>query len=235
MGKNIIQQARGKGSPTYRAPSFKYKAKVEYPISNAKSGQILELVKCSGHSAPLARIKYDNGEEKYVIAPEGVKIGEIVNLGEKVEVKTGNTLYLKDIPVGVPIFNIEINPGDGGKFVRSGGCFAKVVSKTENLVVVLLPSKKERIFNPMCRATIGSIAGSGRKDKPFLKAGNRYYYMKSRNKLYPRVKGQSMNAVDHPHGTHRSSRKGQPTIADRNAPPGAKVGKIRPRRTGMPR
>ena len=99
----------------------------------------------------------------------------------------------------------------------------------------MLPSKKEKSFSPQCRATLGVIAGQGRKEKPFLKAGTRHYYMKARNKLYPRVKGQSMNAVDHPHGTSRSSKKGQPTIADRNAPPGAKVGKIRPRRTGMQR
>lgn len=234
MGKNIIQQARGKGSPTYRAPSFRYKAKVEYP-NLATSGEVVEIVKCRGHSAPLLKVKYDSGEENYIVAPEGVKLGEKVNLGQNAEPKVGNTLYLKDIPIGVPIFNIEINPGDGGKFVRSGGCFARIISKRENEVVVMLPSKKERIFNSKCRATIGVISNSGRKDKPFLKAGNKYYYMKARNKLYPRVKGQSMNAVDHPHGTHRSSRKGQPTIADKNAPPGAKVGKIRPKRTGMRR
>ncbi|MEM2131006.1 MAG: 50S ribosomal protein L2 [Candidatus Woesearchaeota archaeon] len=234
MGKNIIQQARGKGSPTYRAPSFRYKAKVEYP-KKATSGKILDIVKCRGHSAPLLKVRYDNGEEKYIISPESVKMGDTLKIGENAEPKTGNTLFLKDIPLGMPIFNIEINPGDGGKFVRSGGCFAKIISKKENEVIVMLPSKKERSFSPNCRATLGIISNSGRKDKPFLKAGNKYYYMKARNKLYPRVKGQSMNAVDHPHGTHRSSRKGQPTIADRNAPPGAKVGKIRPRRTGMQR
>ena len=68
-----------------------------------------------------------------------------------------------------------------------------------------------------------------------MKAGRKYHYMKARNKLYPRVCGISMNAVDHPHGTSRSSKKGHPTIAPRNAPPGRKVGKIRPRRTGMKR
>ncbi len=234
MGKNIIQQARGKGSPTYRAPSFKYKAKVAYP-NQASSGQIVDFIKCRGHSAPLAKIRYNNGEETFVVAAEGIKLGDQIQLGEGAATGTGNTLFLKDIPVGTAIFNIEIKPGDGGKFVRSGGCFAKIISKRENEVIIMLPSKKERSFNPNCRATIGLIAGAGRKDKPFLKAGNRYHYMRARNKLYPRTKGQSMNAVDHPHGTHRSSKKGQPTIADKNAPPGAKVGKIRPRRTGMQR
>ncbi len=233
MGKNLIQQARGKGSPTYRAPSFKYKAKVSYP-QTATSGKIVDFIKCRGHSSPLAQMSYDNGEESFIVAAEGLRVGDTIHLGNA-PVEKGNTLCLKDIPIGTLIFNIEIRPGDGGKFVRSGGCFARILSKREGEVVVMLPSKKEKTFNQNCRATIGVIAGAGRKEKPFLKAGRRFHYMKARNKLYPRIKGQSQNAVDHPFGTSRSSKKGQPTIADRNAPPGAKVGKIRPRRTGMKR
>jgi len=233
MGKNLIQQARGKGSPTYRAPSFKYKAKVSYP-QTATSGKIVDFIKCRGHSSPLAQMSYDNGEESFIVAAEGLRVGDTIHLGNA-PVEKGNTLCLKDIPIGTLIFNIEIRPGDGGKIVRSGGCFARILSKRENEVVVMLPSKKEKTFNQNCRATIGVIAGAGRKEKPFLKAGRRFHYMKARNKLYPRIKGQSQNAVDHPYGTSRSSKKGQPTIADRNAPPGAKVGKIRPRRTGMKR
>jgi len=234
MGKNLIQQARGKGSPTYRAPSFRYLAKVAYPQKGTQ-GQILDFVKSSGHSSPLAQTKFDSGEETYIIAAEGIKVGDTIKIGMDAPLVQGNTLYLKDIPIGANIFNIEIRPGDGGKMVRSSGCFAKVTSKADNRVTVMLPSKKEKTFNPQCRATVGTTAGSGRKEKPFLKAGTRFHYMQARNKLYPRVKGQSMNAVDHPHGTSRSSKKGQPTIADKNAPPGAKVGKIRPRRTGMKR
>jgi large subunit ribosomal protein L2 len=234
MGKNLIQQARGKGGPTYRAPSFKYKAKVSYP-KNAESGEIIDFIKCRGHSSPLAKVKYQNGEETFVIAAEGLRVGDKVNLGKSATNKTGNTLLLKDIPPGTQIFNIELKPGDGGKFVRSGGCFAKLVSKKENEVTIMLPSKKLKTFNSSCRATIGITAGTGRTEKPFMKAGKRYYHMKARNKLYPRVCGISMNAVDHPHGTSRSSKKGHPTIARKNAPPGAKVGKIRPRRTGMKR
>jgi large subunit ribosomal protein L2 len=234
MGKNLIQQARGKGSPTYRAPTFRYLAKVSYP-QTASQGTIKDILKCRGHSGPLAQVKYTNGEESFLVAAEGVKVGDNIEIGAEATFGKGNTLCLKNIPVGTEIFNIEIRPGDGGKFVRSGGCTARVLSKKENEVIVMLPSKKEKSFNPDCRATIGVISGSGRKEKPFLKAGRRFFYMKARNKLYPRVKGQSMNAVDHPHGTSRSSKKGQPTIADRNAPPGAKVGKIRPRRTGMQR
>ncbi len=233
MGKTLIQQARGKGGPTYRAPSFQYKAKVAYPES-AEFGTVVDFIKCRGHSSPLALIKYNSGEETFVIAASGQRVGDVVKVGIS-SPNNGDTAYLKDVPVGTALFNIEGKPGDGGKFVRSGGCFARIVGKTEKEILIMLPSKKQKSFNPECKATIGVIAGSGRTEKPFLKAGTRFHYMKARNKLYPRVKGQSQNAVDHPHGTSRSSKKGKPTIARKNAPPGAKVGKIRPRRTGMKR
>jgi large subunit ribosomal protein L2 len=97
---------------------------------------------------------------------------------------------------------------------------------------VQLPSSKTKRFLPDCRATIGIIAGSGRKEKPFLKAGTRHYAMKAKNKLYPSVSGTSMNSVDHPFGGSSSAHKGRPTQAARNAPPGRKVGKIAPKRTG---
>ncbi|NTV24489.1 MAG: 50S ribosomal protein L2, partial [Nanoarchaeota archaeon] len=197
MGKNIIQQARGKGGPRYRAPSFRYKAKVSYP-ETATYGTVVDFVKCQGHSSPLAQIKYDSGQETFVIAAEGIRQGDIVKVGDDAPAVHGNTLFLKDIPIGTSIFNIEGKPGDGGKFVRSGGCFARLLSKTDKEVTVMLPSKKQKVFGLLCRATIGNIAGSGRKEKPFLKAGTRYHYMKMKNKLWPRVKGQSMNAVDHP-------------------------------------
>ena len=99
-------------------------------------------------------------------------------------------------------------------------------------IVVELPSKKKKVLNPQCRASIGVVAGGGRKEKPFIKAGNKFKAMKARSKLYPKVCGQSMNAVDHPHGGTRSSKKNYPYTVSRHTPPGAKVGKIASRRTG---
>ncbi|MBU0757259.1 MAG: 50S ribosomal protein L2 [Nanoarchaeota archaeon] len=234
MGKNIIQQARGKGGPTYRAPSFKYKAEVKY-LQDASVGKIVDFIKCRGHSAPLAQIKYSSGEVNHLIAAEGLKVGDQIRFGASADVEKGNVMILKNVPIGTQVFNIESVPGDGGKFVRSGGVYARVISQKDNKIMVQLPSKKVRAFNADCKASIGMIAGAGRKDKPFLKAGTRFHYMKSRNKLYPTTSGQAMNAVDHPFGTSRSSKKGHPTIARKNAPPGAKVGKVRPRRTGKKR
>ncbi len=236
MGKNLIQQARGKGGPRYRAPSFRYRGESRYANHEEEdlTGKIIDLVQCQGHSAPLMQIKYDNGSVTLMQAPEGVRIGDKVEMGNKVEVKKGNVMPLKNIPEGIAIYNIESYPGDGGKFVRSSGGFAKIITKLQNTIVVEMPSAKRRNFLPECRATIGVIAGSGRKEKPFLKAGKRYYAMRAKNKLWPQVSGTSMNAVDHPFGASRVS-KGGPTQSSRNAPPGAKVGKIAPKRTGKKR
>ena len=233
MGKNLIQQRRGKGSKRFRVVSFRYKDKVNYSklSDDLLRGQVLDIINCPGHSAPLAQIKYNNGEEIVTIAPEGIQVGERVSCGKSL-IKSGNIMKLKEIPEGTAIFNIEAQPGDGGKFVRSSGCFAKIISKFKDKIIVLLPSNIEKEFKPDCRASIGIIAGSGRKEKPFYKAGNKYKAMKARNKYYPRVSGVSMNAVDHPFGGSSSHSKGRPTQAPRNAPPGRKVGKIAPKKTG---
>ena len=231
MGKNLIQQRRGKGSPTYRSPSFRYMGEVKHPKGRAAKGMIEEILHSQGHSAPLIVVRYPD-EYNLAIAPEGVRIGEEVSFGKGSDIKTGNTLPLAEIPEGTPIYNIEAIPGDGGKFVRSSGTAARVVSKTKDKVVIRLPSKKQKIFTGNCLATIGVVAGSGRTEKPFLKAGNKYHKMRAKNKLWPSVSGTSMNSVDHPFGGSSSSNKGRPTQSSRNAPPGRKVGKIAPSRTG---
>lgn len=180
----------------------------------------------------MTKIRWENGEETFTLAVEGIRVGQKVNSGASVELVSGNTLTLSDIPEGSLVNNIESQPGDGGKFVRSSGMFARVIGKQKGKVVLQLPSKKERIFHENCRATIGVLAGGGRPEKPFFKAGRRYYKMKARNKLYPKVSGVAMNAVDHPFGGSSSAHKGRPTLSHKDAPPGRKVGKLRPRRTG---
>lgn len=231
MGKNLIQQRRGRGSPTYLSPGHNFKGEVKHPPQQT-TGVVIDLVHCAGHSAPLIQVAYIEGEKKLGIAPAGIKVGDQVEVGEKAEIKTGNVMPLKNIPEGTLIYNIENQPGDGGKFVRASGSFARVVAKTAKMITVKLPSRKEKNFMPECRAAIGIIAGAGKLEKPLLKAGVSYHKMKVRNRLYPKVSGTSMNAVDHPFGGSRTSHKNGPTIAPRNAPPGRKVGKIRPRRTG---
>ena len=231
MGKRLIQQRRGRGTHTYRSPSHRFKGKVKHSRVET-AGSVVDIINCPGHSSPLMEVAYLTGEKSLAFAPEGIKVGDGIVIGQSAELVRGHVLQLKDIPEGSLVHNIELRPGDGGKLVRSSGASAKVVAKTEKAVRVVLPSKKEKLFLPECRAAIGVLAGSGRIDKPLLKAGNRYKKMRAKNKLYPKVCGISMNAVDHPFGSGSSHIKGRPTLSPRSAPPGRKVGKIAPRRTG---
>ncbi|MEM0350819.1 MAG: 50S ribosomal protein L2, partial [Archaeoglobaceae archaeon] len=165
------------------------------------------------------------------LAVEGIGTGDWIYAGEKVEIAPGNTTYLKNIPEGTPICNIEKIPGDGGKFVRASGTFALVVSREEDKVIVQMPSGELKAFHPLCRATIGVVAGGGRVDKPFVKAGKKYHKMKSKAAKWPRVRGVAMCAVYHPFGGGKHQHVGRPKTVSRNAPPGRKVGSIAARRT----
>jgi large subunit ribosomal protein L2 len=231
MGKNLIQQARGKGSLTYRVPSFRFHGA---PSHFNGEGIVKDIIKDPGHSAPMLILDLQ-GTDHFMVAPEGVRVGQLIKSHKDAEPIVGNSLPMKNIPEGTNIYNIENSPGDGGKFVRTSGGTAKIVGSQNELIKVLLPSKKERFFLGECRATIGIIAGSGRKEKPFVKAGTRFHYMRARNKYYPKVCGTSMNAIDHPFGGSSSCSKGHPMTVSRNAPPGRKVGRIAARRTGKKR
>ncbi len=237
MGKRLITQRRGKGTSTYKSPSHRYVSQVKHRKYDQKEksvvyGRIVDLVHCPGHSAPLAKIKYEDGEQLFIVAPEKISVNDIVASGFEAPVQEGNTLPLNKIPEGTSVYNLEKNPGDGGKFCRSSGTFARVLTKFANKIIVKMPSKEQKTFKPECRATIGVVAGSGRVEKPFIKAGRRFYAMKSRNKLYPRTSGVSMNAVDHPFGSGRGSHMGKPATPPRYASPGRNVGLIKAKRTG---
>ncbi len=229
MGKRIIQQARGKGSLTYQVRKKAYIYRVGYPIKEGEA-EVLKIIHSAAHTAPLLKSKLGN-EIFYNLAFDGAVEGQKVLIGSK-ETKLGNVLCLKDIPLATNVYNIENNPGDGGKMIRTSGSYAVIYKKYEGgKVGVTMPNKKEIQLDGDCRATIGVIAGEGRKQKPFVKAGNKWHKMKARNKLWPRTSAVKMNAVDHPFGSGRGKRIKSKTIK-RNAPPGAKVGHLRPRRTG---
>ncbi len=236
MGKRIIQRRRGTGSPVYRSSSHKYKADVKYKKYDKNEslvrGKIIDIIKCPGHTAPLVKVLYDNNEELFLIAPANIRVNDQVESGLNSSLNTGNTLPLKSIPEGTLIYNLESFPGDGGKYCRAAGTFAKILSSTAESVLIELPSKKQRKFLPECRATIGIVAGHGRKDKPFVKAGKRMHYMRARNKLYPRTSGVAMNALNHPYGSGRGRHHSKIKVVGRGTPPGRKVGKVAARRTG---
>lgn len=228
MGKTIIQQARGHGSFSYRVRRNAFKYKLQYPKNLNGEGIVLKLINSTAHSAPLAKIKAGK-EIFYIPACKGMFEGQKISFDK--EVKDGNILKLKHIPVKTFVYDIESNPGDGGKFIKTSGSSAVVSRIIGEKIFVLMPSKKEKEFNPNCRAVVGTIAGAGRLDKPIVKAGKSFYIKKSRNKLWPRTSAVKVNAIDHPFGSGRGKRI-KSKIAKRNSPPGAKVGLIRPRRTG---
>lgn len=238
MGKRIISQKRGRGTTTYRSPSFRYVGDIKHrPYDDIEKtslvlGKVVDIIDSPGHSTPLALIEYNNGENSYNLAAEGIHTGKIITSGEKSKPELGNILPLKNIPVGAQIFNIESQPGDGGKFMRAAGTSASLIAKSKNYITIRFSSKKTKNLNPECRAIIGIASGSGRLEKPIIKAGKRYHIMKARNKLYPQTSGVAMNAVDHPFGSGRGRHIGKSKVAPRNAPPGRNVGSIRARRTG---
>jgi len=236
MGKRLIPQRRGRGTPRYRTPSHRFKGDMKYPsikeCGEKTSGQVIELINDPGRSAPVAKVLLESFKEIMVIAPEGIKVGDWIGAGEKAKPGKGNILPLGKIQEGTQVYNLEMRPGDGGKLVRASGTSAYVVSheRGSNMTYVQMPSKKTIALNSNARATIGKVAGGGRTEKPFVHAGQAFYKHKAKNKLYPRTSGNAMNAVDHPHGGGRNPHS-RPSVTH-DTPPGAKVGHISPKRTG---
>ncbi len=231
MGKRIISQARGKGSPSYRVPSKAFVYRIGYPKSQGEA-TIIKILHSVAHSAPLMKLSL--GKEIFFLpAFNGAYVEQKINVGGS-EVVPGNIMELGNIAPGTEIFNIEMNPGDGGKMMRSAGSAAVIGKTVGRKVTVLMPNRKEVLLNAHCNAVIGRIAGEGRLNKPFMTAGRKWHKMKAKNKLYPRTSAIKVNAVDHPFGSGRGKRA-KPKIAKRNAPPGKRVGHLRPRRTGHKR
>lgn len=228
MGKNLRQQRRGKGNPVYRSPSHRFIAKIRYEnVPEGTNGKIIDIIDAAGKFSPIAVIDV-HGKHNLHIANDGATVGKTVAFGGT---NPGDVSTLEKIPEGTKIYDIELRPGDGGKICRSSGSFATLITRDGNKCIVLLPSKKKKIFSAQCRATVGIVAGSGRKEKPFMKAGTKYFAMKTLGRMYPRTSGVSMNAVDHPFGGQ--TRPGKHKTVSRHAPPGKKVGSISPRRTGL--
>lgn len=238
MGKRIIAQRRGKGSPTFRAPSHKFKAELTHPVVTAGAtlkGIITDIEHDTARAAPIIKVFFENGTNQLLLAGEGMAVGQEIVCGPDAEVKAGNILPVGKIPEGILVCNIEGKPNDGGKFTRSSGTYATVVAHEETRTSVQMPSGQLKWFNPACRALIGIVAGGGRVEKPLLKAGKVFHKMQVRAKRFPRVRGVAMNPRDHPFGGGNRQHPCRSTTVSRNAPPGAKVGHIAARRTGKKR
>jgi large subunit ribosomal protein L2 len=146
-------------------------------------------------TASIARLVYQDGERRYILAPKGLKVGESVISGKKAEVKIGNALPLKRIPVGTVIHNIELKPGKGGQLVRGAGGGAVLLSKEGKTTTIKLPSGEQRKISSECFATIGQLSKSEWKTVVIGKAGRKRHMG-----IRPTVRGVAQNPRSHPHG-----------------------------------
>ncbi len=146
-------------------------------------------------SANIALLYYVDGEKRYIIAPVGLKVGDVVESGETADIKPGNTLPLANIPVGTMIYNIELKPGGGGQLVRSAGNSAQLMAKEGKYAQVRLPSGEVRMISMICKASIGQVSNIDNENISIGKAGRKRWMG-----IRPTVRGVVMNPVDHPHG-----------------------------------
>ncbi|MCJ7768307.1 50S ribosomal protein L2 [Candidatus Bathyarchaeota archaeon] len=238
MGKKIRVQRRGGGSPTFRASTHKRVEPSKYSFPEvtenfSAKGTVQELLHEPGRGAPIVRTQFEDGRNMYIVASEGITVGQEIQAGKTAEPAIGNILPLGQITPGSLVCNLELLHGDGGKLVKSSGTYATVVAHTNEGTLVKLPSGKSIYLKDDCLGTLGVISGGGRTDKPFGKAGNKTKWMEAKGRVYPKSRGIAMNAASHPHGggSHISSSL-RPTTVSRNSPPGQKVGLIAARQTG---
>lgn len=158
-------------------------------------GKVSAIEYDPNRNANIALINYADGEKRYILHPENLKIGDSITAGENLEIKVGNALPLNQIPLGTEVHNVELFPGKGGQIIRSAGTSAKILAKENNLVVLRLSSKEIRLFKKECFATVGRISNTDFYNVVLGKAGrNRWLGVR------PTVRGSVMNPVDHPHG-----------------------------------
>lgn len=158
-------------------------------------GKVIAIEYDPNRSANIARIVYADGDQRYVLAPEGLKVGDPIITGESIEPKIGNTMPLKTIPLGLPIHNIELRPGKGGQIVRSAGSSALIQSREGKYATVVLPSKEIRLIDSNCFATIGQVSNIDHKNIKLGKAGRKRHLG-----IRPSVRGTAMHPAAHPHG-----------------------------------
>jgi large subunit ribosomal protein L2 len=207
-GQISVRRRGGGHKRRYRIIDFK---RNKYGIQ----GHVSSIEYDPNRSANIALISYTDGEKRYIIAPEALKVGDTIMSGESVEIKTGNSLPLKNVPLGTSIYNIEMTRGKGGQLVRAAGEQAVIAAKEGSYCLIKLPSGEIRKVHEECYATIGEV---GNKDYGLVTIGKagRSRWMNRR----PKVRGVAMNPIDHPlgggegkssGGRHPVSPTGKPT------------------------
>ncbi len=238
MGKRPLVRRRGRGGMQFRATSTGKLFPAKYPnygLTEKHEGLVIDLVHERGRDVPLAKVRFEDGSISLIPSVIGTKVGSNIQFGLKAEISDGNVISIQNIPDGTIVCNVEKQFGDGGSFIKSAGTNATVFSHGEDGVAIKLASGKFTTLNPKNRAMIGTLAGGGVEERPFMRAGMKWRRFRSQGKKYPIVRGVAQAAYVHPHGGGRHQHVGQSSTVSRNAPPGAKVGSIAARKTGRAR
>ena len=188
QGKITVRHRGGGVKRKYRIIDFK-RNKIDVP------GTVAAIEYDPNRTANIALISYKDGEKRYILAPNGLKVGDVIVSGENADIKVGNTLPLMNIPVGTVIHNIEMRPGKGGQIARSAGSSAQILGREGTYVLIRLTSGETRKILGVCKATVGEV---GNLDKELVKLGKAG--RKRHMGIKPTVRGSVMNPNDHPHG-----------------------------------
>ena len=188
-GRITVRHQGGGNRQKYRIIDFKRNSKDDM------NATVIGIEYDPNRSANIALIEYEDGERAYILAPVGLTDGDKVVAGERADIKPGNCMQIENIPVGTLIHNIELNPGQGGKLVRSAGQSAQLMAKEGKYAHVRLPSGEMRLIMTRCRATIGTVGNTDHENVKLGKAGRKRHMG-----IRPTVRGSVMNPVDHPHG-----------------------------------
>ncbi|MFO7635981.1 MAG: 50S ribosomal protein L2 [Clostridia bacterium] len=187
-GKITVRHKGGGTSPKYRVIDFKRD-------KDAVPAKVAAIEYDPNRSANIALLFYADGEKRYIIAPNGLKVGDTVHSGATADIRLGNALPLGNMPVGTIIHNIEMKPGKGGQMVRSAGNSAQLMAKEAGYAQIRLPSGEVRMVSLLCKATIGQVGNLDHENITLGKAGRKRWMG-----IRPTVRGSAMNPNDHPHG-----------------------------------
>jgi large subunit ribosomal protein L2 len=188
-GRVTARRMGGGHKRTYRLVDFKRRAKFDVPAT------VERLEYDPNRTGFIALIKYEDGTLSYILAPQRLKVGDMVIAGEKVDVKPGNAMPLRNIPVGSVVHNVELKPGKGGQLARSAGTYLQLVGRDGGYAQLKLPSGELRMVRGECMATIGAVSNPDQMNTNLGKAGRNRWLGKR-----PSVRGVAMNPIDHPHG-----------------------------------
>lgn len=184
-------------------------------------GRVAAIEYDPNRSANIALIHYADGEKRYILHPRGLQVGEVVMSGSGVDVRLGNAVPLREMPLGTTVHNVELKPGQGGKLVRSAGSGAQVVAKEGNYVTLKMPSSEVRMVPAVCKATVGQVGNVEHENVSWGKAGRARWAGRR-----PRVRGVAMNPVDHPLGGGEGRTSGgRPPVSPTGRPEGRKTRK----------